>query len=61
MPAGKLLPLDKGWFYTFELKGCRVFAGEECIGSVTDVLDYGGTEILKVERTQVTAAKKRKR
>jgi 16S rRNA processing protein RimM len=58
IPAGKLLPLDKGWFYTFELKGCRVFAGEEFIGLVTDVLDYGGSEILKVERDPEDGSKK---
>jgi ribosomal 30S subunit maturation factor RimM len=32
------------------LKGCRVFAADgEYIGTVTDVLDSGGTEILKVD------------
>jgi 16S rRNA processing protein RimM len=38
-----------GSFYTFQLKGCRVFAAnEEYLGSVTDVIDSGGTEILQV-------------
>jgi len=33
------------------LKGCRVFAVDgEYIGTITDVLDSGGTEILKVDR-----------
>jgi 16S rRNA processing protein RimM len=27
-----------------------VYSGDECLGTVTDVLDSGGTEILKVER-----------
>jgi 16S rRNA processing protein RimM len=49
IPAGQLLPLAEGWFYTFELKGCRVFSDDECIGTVTDVMDFGGTEILKVD------------
>ena len=46
------LPAPKeGWFYTFQLKGCRVFAADgEYIGTVTDVLDSGGTEILKVDQ-----------
>jgi 16S rRNA processing protein RimM len=32
------------------LKGCRVFAAEgDYIGTITDVLSSGGTEILKVD------------
>jgi 16S rRNA processing protein RimM len=43
-------PLGEGWFYTFQLKGCRVFAaGGECLGTITDVLDLGGSEVLKVD------------
>ena len=51
IPASGLKPLDEGWFYTFQLKGCRVFAvsGED-LGTITDVLDLGGSEVLKVER-----------
>jgi 16S rRNA processing protein RimM len=44
-----LLPVPEGSFYTFELKGCKVYAAGEYLGTVTDVLDYGGTEILKVD------------
>jgi len=46
-----LPPPQDGWFYTFHLKGCRVVTmnGEE-IGIVTDVLDSGGAEVLKVDR-----------
>src|SRR5262245_56054181 len=46
------LPVPKeGWFYTFQLKGCQVFTvGGEFIGVVTEILDSGGTEILKVDR-----------
>jgi 16S rRNA processing protein RimM len=42
-----------GRFYTFQLKGCRVFteSGDD-IGTVTDVLDCGGSEILKVDQNQ---------
>jgi len=51
IPADALPPLEEGWFYTFHLKGCRVFStdGQE-IGIVTDVLDAGGSKILKVDR-----------
>jgi 16S rRNA processing protein RimM len=49
------LPAPKaGWFYTFQLKGCSVVTTTgEAIGSVADVLDPGGTEILKVDVDQV--------
>jgi len=46
----ELSPLEQGWFYTFQLKGCRVFAaGGECLGTITDVLHFGGSEVLKVD------------
>lgn len=46
----ELPALEEGTFYTFQLKGCQVFTtGGELIGTVTDVLDAGGTEILKVD------------
>ena len=44
-----LPPVEEGSFYTFQLKGCQVVAGDETLGTVTDVLDGGGTPILKVE------------
>lgn len=48
--AAELTPPKQGWFYTFQLRGCQVFAESgDCIGTITDVLDSGGTEILKVE------------
>ena len=51
IPASDLSAPKEGWFYTFQLKGCRVFAVDgEYLGTITDVLDSGGTEILKVER-----------
>jgi len=51
IPADALPPLEEGWFYTFDLKGCRVFSADgQDIGMVTDVLDAGGSEILKVDR-----------
>jgi len=44
-----LPPVEAGSFYTFHLKGCEVLSGGETLGTVTDVLDSGGTPILKVE------------
>jgi 16S rRNA processing protein RimM len=49
LKAGEIAPAE-GWFYTFQLKGCRVFTGTgDDLGIVTDVLDSGGVEILKVD------------
>jgi 16S rRNA processing protein RimM len=51
IPTGRLRPLKEGWFYTFQLKGCGVFTvSGEYLGTVTDVLDLGGSEVLKVDR-----------
>jgi 16S rRNA processing protein RimM len=51
IPTETLPDLEPGWFYTFQLKGSRVFTVEgEYIGVLTDVLDTGGGEILKVDR-----------
>jgi len=49
--AADTLPQPQaGWFYTFQLKGCRVVGlTGEYIGVVTDVIDSGGNEILQVE------------
>jgi 16S rRNA processing protein RimM len=53
IPATEVAPLEEGQFYTFDLKGCSVFAaGGEYLGIVTDVLDSGGTDILKVDLDQ---------
>jgi len=49
LPAAK-----KGWFYTFQLKGCQVFSTDgQYVGTVTDVLASGGNEILKVDRDNI--------
>jgi 16S rRNA processing protein RimM len=47
-----LLPPENGSFYTFQLKGCAVYDGDDFIGIVTEVLDNGGVGILKVDRDQ---------
>jgi 16S rRNA processing protein RimM len=50
MPATDLPAAREGWYYTFQLKGCSVFTPEgEYVGKVTDVLDWGGTQILQVD------------
>lgn len=50
IPAGDLPDPEEGSYYTFQLKGCLVFAANgDYIGIVTDVLDSGGAEILKVD------------
>ena len=51
IPADTLPAAADGSFYTFQLKGCGVFALDgEYIGTVTDVLGAGGAQILKVDR-----------
>src|SRR4029453_9485947 len=46
----QLPPTEEGLFYTFQLRGCEVVAaGGESLGTVTEVLDSGGTHILKVD------------
>jgi len=50
IPEKDLPPATEGSFYTFHLKGCQIVAADgETLGIVTDVLDSGGTPILKVE------------
>jgi len=50
VPQELLPPPEEGLFYTFQLKGCTVVtAGGDSLGTVTDVLDSGGTHILKVD------------
>jgi 16S rRNA processing protein RimM len=51
IPAADLPAPEEGWYYTSQLKGCEVFTVEgNHIGTITDVLDSGGTQILKVDR-----------
>ena len=45
-----LPPPAEGSFYTFHLKGCQIVAADgETLGIVIDVIDSGGTPILKVD------------
>jgi len=51
IPVGDLPAPEAGSYYTFQLKGCQVFAADgDYIGTVTGVLGSGGAEILKVDR-----------
>jgi 16S rRNA processing protein RimM len=50
IPEEQLPPAEEGLFYTFHLKGCAVSTPDgDHLGEVTDVLDNGGTPLLKVE------------
>jgi len=46
----QLPPAEEGLFYTFQLRGCDVVTADgTSLGTVTEVLDSGGTHILKVD------------
>jgi 16S rRNA processing protein RimM len=46
----QLPPAEEGLFYTFQLRGCDVVTADgKSLGTVTEVLDSGGTHILKVD------------
>ena len=49
VPRSQAAPLDDGEFYTFDIIGCEVFAGEEKIGVVTNVLKTGSNDVFQVE------------
>jgi len=58
IPKTDLPAAEEGSFYTFHLRGCRVYAMHggndghdreaEYIGDVADVIDGGGTQLLQV-------------
>jgi 16S rRNA processing protein RimM len=55
IPEADLPAAEEGSFYTFHLRGCRVYAVHQSedgkgdyIGDVTDVVDGGGTQLLHV-------------
>jgi 16S rRNA processing protein RimM len=55
IPESEIPAAEEGSFYTFHLRGCRVYAvhggdgdGDEYIGDVTDVVDGGGTQLLQL-------------
>ena len=55
IPESEIPAAEEGSFYTFHLRGCRVYAihngdgsTDEYIGDVTDIVDGGGTQLLQV-------------
>ena len=52
IPESEIPAAEEGSFYTFHLRGCRVYAvqagEEEYVGDVTDVVDGGGTQLLQI-------------
>jgi 16S rRNA processing protein RimM len=55
IPESEIPAAEEGSFYTFHLRGCRVYAihdgdanRDEYIGYVTDIVDGGGTQLLQV-------------
>jgi 16S rRNA processing protein RimM len=41
---------EEGSYYDFDLTGCEVHAAGVWIGTVAEVVDYGGTALLRVDR-----------
>jgi 16S rRNA processing protein RimM len=51
MAVDRLPELAEGFFYTFDLKGCDVYTElEGRLGAVVDVLDSGGSGLLRIDR-----------
>ena len=52
IPEAELPAAEEGSFYTFHLRGCRVYAVhggvDDYIGDVTDIVDGGGTQLLQI-------------
>ena len=42
-------PLADGEFYTFDIIGCEIFAGDKKIGTVTAVLKTGSNDVFEVD------------
>ena len=41
---------EEGSFYSYDLEGCAVYREGEDIGTVVEVLDYGSTTLLRLDR-----------
>ena len=50
IPKDEWPEAEEGTFFSFDLEGCAVYAEEELIGTVVEVLDYGGTTLLRLDR-----------
>lgn len=42
-------PLEDGEFYTFDIIGCEMFAGDKKLGTVTNVLKTGSNDVFEVD------------
>ena len=49
VPRSQAAPLDEGEFYTFDIIGCEVFAGDKKLGVVTEVLKTGSNDVFQVQ------------
>lgn len=49
VPRSQAAPLEDGEYYTFDIIGCEVFAGEKKIGVVTEVLKTGSNDVFKIQ------------
>ncbi len=50
VPREMAAPCDEGEFYYADLVGCRLFHGEESLGTVAAITDGGGGTLLEIER-----------
>lgn len=50
VPREQAAPLDEDEFYYADLLGCRLYHGDETLGTVVNVTDGGGGTLLQVER-----------
>ena len=41
---------EEGSFYSYDLEGCTVYQEDGAIGTVVEVLDYGNTTLLRLDR-----------
>lgn len=50
IPAAQLPEAESGSYYDFDLTGCDVYEGTRYLGRVVEVLTYGPTALLNVDR-----------
>ncbi len=50
IPESEWPEAEEGSFYSFDLEGCTVYRDGEAIGTVAEILDYGSTTLLRLER-----------
>ena len=50
IPESEWPEAEEGSFYSSDLEGCTVYAEGHAVGAVVEVLDYGGTTLLRLDR-----------